>query len=136
MSRTLVSALVYVLANGVGLLVASLVLGDSFTFTFKGFFVATLLLSVVEAVAGPAITKAAEDNVPALKGGIALIITFVGLLVTNFLVGGMHIAGISTWLIATLLVWIGALIAQIVLPRIPVKKAVQKARGKQPGKEG
>lgn len=114
----LISALVYVLANAVGLLLASVLLGSSFGFTFFGFIFAAVLLSVVEAVAGPMIQNAANKNVPALRGGIALVITFVGLLITNLIVGGMHIDGLSTWLIATLLVWIGAVIGGLVLPMV------------------
>lgn len=128
MVRTLISAAIYVLANGVGLLVASLVLGESFGFGFMGFIVATLLLSAVQVVTEPLIARMAEKNVPALKGGIALVTTFVGLGITNALVGGMHIDGLSTWLIATLLVWIGALAASIVLPMVLVKKAVKEHR--------
>ncbi|PRY23846.1 superfamily IV 4 TMS phage holin [Aliiruegeria haliotis] len=130
MVRTLISAAIYILAHAVGLLVASLVLGDSFTFTAKGFIVATLLLSLIEIVVGPLITRMSEKNIPALKGGVALVTTFVGLLITNAIVGGMQIQGISTWLIATLLVWIGALIAGIVLPMIMAKKTVEAHRQK------
>lgn len=130
MTRMMFSALVFVLANAVGLFVASLVLGESFGFTFGGFIFATLLLSVVEAVAGPLIVKLSEKNVPALQGGVALVTTLVGLWITNLIVGGMHIAGIGTLLIASLVVWIAALIAGLVLPKVLAKKAVDEHRGK------
>lgn len=128
MVRTLISAAIYVLANAVGLLVASLLLGENFSFTAKGFIFATLLLSLVNVVAGPLIEKMSEKNVPALKGGVALVTTFVGLWITNLFVGGMTISGASTWLLGTILVWAGALIATIVLPIFLVKKAVKDHR--------
>lgn len=53
---------------------------------------------------------------PALKGGIALVVTFVGLLITDMVTAGLTIGGISNLLAATLLVWLGALIASVVLP--------------------
>lgn len=128
MVRMLISAGIYVLANAVGLFVASLLLGESFSFTAKGFVVATLLLSAIEALAGPLIENMSEKNLPALKGGVALVTTFVGLLITNLIVGGMQIHGASTWLLATILVWAGALIATLVLPMLLTKKAVEKRR--------
>ncbi len=128
MVRMLISAAVYVLAHAIGLLVASILLGDSFSFTPTGFIFATLLLSLVMVLAGPLIEKQSEKNLPALKGGVALVTTFVGLLVTNLFVGGMEINGGSTWLLATTLVWAGALIATLVLPMFLVKKAVKNIR--------
>lgn len=130
MVRMLISAGIYVLANAVGLFVASLLLGESFSFTATGFIFATLLLSAVEALAGPLIEKMSEKNLPALKGGVALVTTFVGLLVTNLIVGGMQISGASTWLLATILVWAGALIATLVLPMFLAKKAAETHRKK------
>ncbi|MDV7142763.1 phage holin family protein [Tropicimonas sp. TH_r6] len=128
MVRMLISTAVYVLANAIGLLVASVLLGESFTFTATGFIFATVLLSLVSVLAGPLIEKMSEKNLPALKGGVALVTTFVGLLITNLFVGGMEIHGASTWLLATILVWAGALIATLVLPMFLVKKVVKDIR--------
>lgn len=115
MVRMLISALFYILANAVGLLVAALLL-DGLKLNFAGFIFATLLLSVVEAIAAPIITRISDKNVPALKGGVALVTTFVGLGITNAFISAMSIEGLDTWLAATLLVWLGALIANIALP--------------------
>lgn len=126
MVRMLISAAIFVLANAIALLVASLLLGESFSFTATGFIFATLLLSIVEALAGPLVERMSEKNLPALKGGVALVTTFIGLLITNVLVGGMTVQGASTWLMATILVWAGALIATILLPMVLVKHAKEK----------
>ena len=127
MVRMLTSAVIYILANAVALFVTSLVLGASFILTFKGFVVATLLLSVVEALAGPLITRMSERRFPALSGSVALITTFVGLWITTVAVGGMEIHGLSTWLLATILVWAIALIASFFIAKYLIKQAVEKA---------
>lgn len=126
MVRMLTSAAIYILANAVALFVTSLVLGASLTFTIKGFVVATLLLSVVEALAGPLITRMSERKFPALSGSVALITTFIGLWITTVAVGGMEIHGLSTWLLATILVWAIALIASFFIAKYLIKQAVEK----------
>jgi hypothetical protein len=61
-------------------------------------------------------------------GGIALVTIFVGLFVTDMIMDGMQIGGISNWLAATLLVWLGSLIASILLPLYVFKQLAEKAR--------
>ena len=128
MVRMLTSAVIYILANAVALFVTSLVLGASFILTFKGFVVATLLLSVVEALAGPLITRMSERRFPALSGSVALITTFVGLWITTVAVGGMEIHGLSTWLLATILVWAIALIASFFIAKYLIEQELATGR--------
>ena len=121
MRNTLISAVFYTLANAAGLLLASLLL-PGFKIGITAFIFATLLFSGVEIVLKPLILKLSKKSLPALEGGIALVTTFVGLFITSTLISGMEIGGISNWLAATLLVWLGALIAGAVLPRLMFKK--------------
>ncbi len=121
MRNTLISAVFYTLANAAGLLLASLLL-PGFKIGITAFIFATLLLSGVEIVLKPLILRLSKKSLPALEGGIALVTTFVGLFITSTLLSGMEIGGISNWLAATLLVWLGALIAGAVLPRLMFKK--------------
>ena len=121
MRNTLISAIFYTLANAAGLLLASLLL-PGFKIGITAFIFATLLLSGVEIVLKPLILRLSKKSLPALEGGIALVTTFVGLFITSTLLSGMEIGGISNWLAATLLVWLGALIAGAVLPRLMFKK--------------
>ncbi|SDK40613.1 phage holin family protein [Aliiruegeria lutimaris] len=125
MVRMLINIATHILANAVGLFVASVLLGESFSFTAQGFIVATLLLSLAIAIAGPVIESMSEKSLPALKGGVALVTTFVGLWITTILVGGMQITGLSTWLLGTLIVWVATMIAIMVLPMFLLKKYVQ-----------
>ena len=63
-------------------------------------------------------------NLPALTGGVALVTTFVGLLVTDTLSDGLNVSGISTWIMASLIVWLCALLAGVILPLFLFKKAL------------
>jgi len=61
-------------------------------------------------------------------GGIALVTIFAGLFVTDIIMDGMTIGGIANWLAATLLVWIGSLLASILLPIYVFKQLSEKAK--------
>ncbi|WP_424831712.1 hypothetical protein [Ruegeria sp.] len=115
MSRRIKSALALLAGNAIGLLLAMLLL-SGFAIRPLSFIVVVIVFTVVQVVAEPLILKLGEKKAPALKGGIALIVTFVGLLVTDLITAGLTIGGISNLLAATLLVWLGALIGSIVLP--------------------
>ncbi len=60
----------------------------------------------------------------AITGGIALVTTFFGLLVTTWLTAGLQITGFSTWVLATLIVWLFGVAAVLVLPMLIFKKAL------------
>jgi len=115
MTRRIKSALALLAGNAIGLLLASLIL-SGFAIKPISFIVVVIVLTVVQVVAEPLILKLGEKNAPALKGGIALIVTFVGLFVTDLIAAGLTVGGVSNLLAATLLVWLGALIASVVLP--------------------
>ncbi|WP_170369156.1 hypothetical protein [Ruegeria arenilitoris] len=115
MSRRIKSALALLAGNAIGLLLASLLL-TGFSIKPVSFIVVVIVFTLVQVVAEPLILKIGEKNVPALKGGIALVVTFVGLLITDLIAAGLTVGGISNLLAATLLVWLGALIAGVLLP--------------------
>lgn len=123
MVRLLIAGLIRLLANAVGLLVAAYVL-DDMTLTNSAFVVAVLIFTVVEILIDPLLTKIALTSATALRGSVALVTTFIGLLVTTLLTDGLDINGVDTWIFATLIVWLAALLAGLLLPLILVKKAV------------
>jgi uncharacterized membrane protein YvlD (DUF360 family) len=104
------------LANALALLAASILLTG---FTIKGlaFVVAVCIFTASTVILEPLITKIARQNAPYLLGGIALVTTFVGLLVTTLVTDGLSITGIATWVIATLIIWLATIVASLVLPR-------------------
>lgn len=111
------TVIIYLLCNGAGLLLATLLL-SGFRISWTAFLVAVLLMSVLLAVIAPIVRKMAEKRAPQLLGGIALIAIFLSLLVTSLLVPGMQIAGIGSWIGGTVLVWIGSLAASFLLPSL------------------
>jgi len=124
--RFLISTLAYLCANAVGLLL-SIVLLPGFVIDPLSFVVAVAVFSLVQTVLGPLVTKVSLKNFPQLMGGIALVTIFVGLFLTDILMSGMNIGGIANWLAATLLVWIGSLVASILLPLYVFKQLAAKA---------
>ena len=124
MRQTLISATLFILANATGLFFADILL-PGFSMGMIAFVFATLLFSLFEVILGPLITKMAKKRLPAIEGGTALVITFTGLFITSVLVDGMRIGGLINWLMASLIVWLGALLAGIVLPHILFKNSGQ-----------
>lgn len=123
MIRFLVRTVILLLANAIGLIVAAAVL-DDMTITGVAFIVAVFIFTLVEVLADPLLSNMAEKSVPALRGGVALISTFIGLVITAAVSSGLSITGVSTWILATLIVWLAALLAGLILPVFMVKKAV------------
>lgn len=125
--RFLVSVLAYLVANAVGLLLAIILL-DGFRVGFAAFIVAVVIFCAVQAVAEPMLKKVSAKNAPQLMGGISLITIFLGIWITSLLVTDMEIGGLANWLAATLLIWIGSLIASFLLP-VYVFKSLRESEG-------
>jgi hypothetical protein len=115
MIRLLLQTAAMIIANAVGLLLATMLLAG-FTIDTLAFVVVLLVFSGVLILTGPLMTKIAITSVPQIRGSVALVTVFVGLKVTEWLMGGFDMGGLSNWLAATLLVWLGSLIAQILIP--------------------
>ncbi len=129
MIRFLWSTVLYLAANAIGLLIAVLLL-PGFVIDPLSFVLAVAIFSLVQTVLGPLITKISFKNFPQLMGGIALVTIFVGLFVTDLAMSSMDVGGISNFLAATLLVWLGSLIASILLPIYVFKEAVEAVQKK------
>lgn len=127
MLRALISIGLHLLANAVGLLIAALVL-DDLSLTAGAFLLEVVIFTVVEFIAQPVIVKLALAHADFLMGGTALISTFVALVVTAWVSDGLRISGVTTWILATLIVWLAALLAGLLLPAIFLKKAATNAR--------
>ncbi len=127
MLRFLASTALHLLGNAIGLLLASLIL-DGFHINAFGFAVSVVVFTLVEVLLGPFVLKMAITYAPALRGGIALVTTFVGLLVTDLATTGLNIEGASTWVLAPLIVWLSVLVAAIVLPMVLFKNVLAEAK--------
>ncbi len=122
MVRLLLTAVIYLVANAAGLLVAAAVLEDM-SVGGAAFVTAVVIFTVVEVVAQPLITQVAIKKANALVGSSALIATLVGLVITAWQSDGLTIDGALTWVLATVIVWAAALIAALVLPVVLLKRA-------------
>lgn len=124
MIRFLATLLLTVMANAIGLLVASIFL-DGFYLNGASFITAVIFFTLVTVILGPFITKVAFKNAPYLMGGIALVTTLVGLILTKAFTNGIRIEGLSTWAVATLIIWIFSVIANVILPLFLFKKIIK-----------
>ncbi|MCA0961666.1 phage holin family protein [Salipiger bermudensis] len=115
MVKLALSAAAYLIANAVGLLLAAALLAG-FQIDPLSFIIVVVAFSVIQAVLGPMITKISLKRLPQLMGGVALVTVSIGLLITDLLLAGMSIGGVANWLAATLLVWLGSLIATLLIP--------------------
>ena len=80
-------------------------------------------------VLSPFVMKVALKYLPALRGGIALVATFVALLVTVLFTNGLTVASVSTWVLAPFIIWAVTVVAGVVLPMLLFKKALQSSGG-------
>jgi len=111
------------LANALALLVASVLL-TGFAINGLAFVVAVFIFTASTTILEPLITKIATQNAPYLLGGIALVTTFVGLLVTTIITDGLSIMGIGTWVMATLITWLATVVGSLSLPRFLFKEVL------------
>ena len=129
MIRLVVRTVIVLVGNAVGLIVASLVL-DDFEINVTGFIVSLLIFTVTVALMTPFLSSIMQRNrsTSAALGGVALISTFVALVVTDLLSDGLDISGVGTWIAATVIVWLGSLLAVFILPYLGLKKYLEEKR--------
>ena len=121
MKRMLVRVALFLGSVAVALLVAWLLLGADFRVTVLGFLTAVIVFSVAQVAVSPVVDKLARRYAEPLLGGVGLISTFIALLVATLLSGGLRIHGVSTWIAATLIVWLVTALAPLVVPRLLAK---------------
>jgi hypothetical protein len=121
MARLLARTVVELVASAIGLIVAAWLL-QGVTLNASGFLVAVAVFTVAKVILGPLVLKISIRYARALTGGIALVTTFVGLLVTTWLTSGLTITGVGSWVMATIVVWLFTVIAILLLPMVMFKK--------------
>jgi uncharacterized membrane protein YvlD (DUF360 family) len=127
MIRFLIRTAVMLGANALALWIASLLL-DDMSIDAGAFIVAVLIFTAVEVLASPLLTRQAMRNAQALQGATALIATLIGLVVTDLISDGLSISGVSTYLLAMIIVWLVAMAAGAILTALFVKKRVVEKR--------
>lgn len=123
MIRVLIQAALTVLGNAAGLLVAAMIV-PGFHIDGFGFFVSVGFFTIAQIILAPFVLKMAIKHAPAFRGGIALVTTFVVLLLTTWFTSGLRIEGVAAWVIAPMAVWLASVVAGILLPMVLFKKAL------------
>lgn len=133
MIRFLVRTALTLIANAVGLIVASLLL-PGFHIDAFGFILSVIIFTVISIVIEPFMQSVAEKYANALRGGTALATTLVGLILTVMMTSGLRIEGLSTWIIAPIIIWLAVVLANIVLPLFLFKKILREASERRSGR--
>jgi uncharacterized membrane protein YvlD (DUF360 family) len=108
-------------ANAIGLIVAAIAL-DGVDINVTTFILAVVIFTVVMAVLQPFLAVQLRRMGSAALGGVALVATLVSLIITDLVSDGFSISGVGTWIAATVIVWLAALIAAFLLPYLGLKK--------------
>ncbi len=124
MIRLLIRTVILLLANAVGLIVASLVL-SGFDIDVTAFIVAVAIFTVVSALMLPFLASMLRRRASTALGGVALIATLVSLIITSLISDGFSIDGIGTGIAAAVIVWAAALLAAFILPFLGLKKYLE-----------
>ena len=127
MIRFLVRTLVAIVANAVGLVIAAAVL-DGVHMSVGSFFLDVIIFSIVFALMQPFLISQFRRGNSAALGGVALFATLVALIVTDLVSDGFSINGVGTWIGATVIVWLGGLLAAFILPFLGLRKYMQERR--------
>lgn len=127
MIRFVLRTLIFLASAALGLLAADAVL-DDFSVTASGFVVTVVVFAVIQSVLAPFIAKMVSRYAPAFLGGIGLIASYVALLVASFVGDSLTIRGASTWVLATIIVWLVTALATFFLPFVLLRKAANGER--------
>lgn len=114
--RLLARLLTSVVAAFVALLIAA-VLFDDFKIDELAFPLVVGIFVLVILVARPALENLIEENVQWAASFVGLVAAFVSLLVTDLLSDDLEIEGFVTWILASLLVWAAAVVADLLVGR-------------------
>ena len=126
MIRLIFRTAIVLVGNAVGLIVASLVF-SGFDINVTSFVFAVIIFTVAFALMTPFLASAMRRNATGSKalGGVALISTFVALVITDIFSDGLSISGIGRWIGATVVVWLTSLLAVFILPYLGLKKYLE-----------
>lgn len=125
MLRFLAQTVLTIIGNAIGLIVAFWLLSD-FVINGFGFATSIIFFTIAQLVLAPFVLKMAIKYLPAIRGGIALVTTFIVLVLTTVFTDGLAITGVTTWVIAPLIVWACTVLAGVFLPMILFKKVLSR----------
>ena len=78
------------------------------------------------------ITQLSLRHARMLVGGVSMVTILVSFFATSLLTNHLVITGVSTWVLAALIVWVFGVIAMLLLPMVIFKKTLAAARAGRP----
>jgi putative membrane protein len=131
MTRLGIRVLLAVGANAIALLLAAAVL-DGVEVEAASFIVAVAIFSLASLVVRPVVAWIVTERVRPLLGVVALVTTFIVLVITDLLSDGLAIDGAVDWILATVIVWAATLLYDVVdepLQRLALRGVRENAAG-------
>jgi putative membrane protein len=132
MLRLIASIVLELLANAVGLLAASWILSPAFSIDAIGFIIVVAIFSATRFILGPLMLQLSMHYARVLVGGVSLVTILVSLIATSVLSNHLVITGFSTWVLATIIIWVFGVIATLLLPAVIFKKTLAAAGSRSP----
>lgn len=127
MIRLLVRIALAAAANAIGLIVAAALL-DGVHLNGAAFFVAVAIFTVVFALLHPFLLMQMRRRRGLAFVGAAVLATLIALIAADLLSDGLTIEGAGTWIAATVIVWLAALLAAFILPFLGLRKFMEERR--------
>jgi uncharacterized membrane protein YvlD (DUF360 family) len=125
-------AFFFIVSSALGLVLTALLV-PGFRITAGGFALTVLVFAVLQSVLAPFIAKVARRHATAFLGGVGIVSTFVALLLASTFTNGLRIAGFSSWVAATFLVWLLTAAATVLLPLVLFRRTLREARARKAG---
>jgi hypothetical protein len=121
MKQALLRAVVLLTSWAVGLLAAAWVV-PGVSVSASGFIVAVVSFAAAQAALSLLIVKLPRAYASLLLGGSGLVLTLVALGLAAAFTHGLTIRGATSWLAATIVVWLVTTIGAISLPEAPARE--------------
>jgi putative membrane protein len=113
MSPWLLRAALAAAANAITLLIAAAVL-DRFEINALPFIVALAIFTLAVILIKPFVESVAGKYARGATWLAGLVTTYIALLLADILSDGIQIEGVGTWILATLIVWAGTVVYDLV----------------------
>jgi hypothetical protein len=125
--RLVARLVVMVVTTFLALLLAAVLL-DDFRTDAVSFPLVLGIFVLVILVARPALETVIDENLQWAASFVGLVAAFVALLITDILSDDLEIEGVVTWILASLIVWIGAIAADLLIGRWLLRKIAGERR--------
>ncbi len=123
MIRLLAGLVVRVVTAFVALLLAAALL-EYFNIETIGYPIVVAIFVLVSLVARPALETVIDENLQWAASFVGLVAAFVSLLLTDLISDDLEIDGVRTLILASLIVWVGGIVADLLIGRWLLRKLV------------